>query len=319
MNANGTAAQAEAEAAIFAQCGDGGAAPSALFLLGAPRTGSTVFYQACAARFGLPYISNLTNACFGETPIVGLALQKAFPVRVGYANSFGKTDGAFQPSEGSAVLSHWFGGGHPSQTVSARILPGCEPHFLRTLAAAEALFGRPLVIKNPWNCFRAAYLAAALPRARFLWVRRDIAEAALSDLEARYVTKGTAQSWNSATPANWEALSRRPPAEQVVENQYEFNRAIGDALVAGAEGRWSEIWYEDFIADPNSALAGSGRPLGLEPVAELVIAPPPGAQRPRRVQGNDAADIAAYVRAQGARLAPHGYGPRAAGTPATRQ
>src|SRR5262249_26337941 len=92
--------------------------PGAVFLLGAPRTGSTIMYQTCALLFRLPFIANLTNDHFRETPIVGLTLQRAHPVSVGMRSRFGKTEGAFQPSEGSAVMMHWFGGGHPSPILS---------------------------------------------------------------------------------------------------------------------------------------------------------------------------------------------------------
>jgi hypothetical protein len=235
-------------------CGDESTA-GAIFILGAPRTGSTFLYQAMVHTFALPYISNFTNSNFPSTPIVGLAVQNGIRADIGFQSSFGKTNGAFQPSEGSAVLMNWFGGGHPSQIVSTQVLDGKERHFRRTLAATEGLCGGPLVTKNPWNCFRANYLTQSLPSARFVWIRRDVRVAALSDLEARYITKnGDANAWNSATPANVEQLLRLPPVQQVVENQVEFSKAISRALATHAEGRWIEVWYEDLIAEPQVAL-----------------------------------------------------------------
>ena len=147
--------------------------PRSVFVLGAPRTGSTWLYQAICGGLELPFISNLTNDLFPDAPIVGLAIQKSVPVRVGQTSKFGKTEGPFQPSEASSVISNWFGGGHPSQVVSNSFLPGRKEHFYATLAAAEVLFGAPLVIKNAWNCFRISCLATALPSAHFVWVRRD--------------------------------------------------------------------------------------------------------------------------------------------------
>ena len=242
--------------------GEGEVPRSPVFILGAPRTGSTVFYQAVCSGLGLPYISNLTNDFFADTPIIGLTIQKSVVVKVNFKSHYGKTDGAFQPSEGSTVMMKWFGGGHPSALLSARILSGAEYHFLRTLTAAEILFDAPLVIKNAWNCFRVPYLAQVLPSARFIWIRRDVASAAKSDLAARYKTKRSASLWNSATPANVEMLMRLLPTSQVVENQHEYNIAIGSGLRSYADGRWREIWYEDFCEDPNGVLAELGIFLG---------------------------------------------------------
>lgn len=229
--------------------------PGPIFILAAPRTGSTFFYQTLVRVFGLPYISNLTNEFYPSMPILGLSMQHGVKVRIDDRSSYGKTAGLFQPSEGSGPMTFWFGGAQPSQSKSSRILNGREPHFIRTIAGCEALYdGAPLVIKNAWNCFRVAYLATALRGARFVWVRRDIREAARSDLEARYLTKGDPEAWNSATPANVETLRRLPPAHQVVENQYEFNRAVETDLASHATGRYVEVWHEDFVRDPEREL-----------------------------------------------------------------
>ena len=161
-----------------------------IFILGAPRTGSTLTYQAVCSRFGLPYIANFTNDYFSSIPIVGLALQKTISVDVAFGSHFGKTDGPFQPSEGSRLMVHWFGTGDPPALKAATIRAGLKQHFVDTIRAAAAIFAGPLVIKNAWNCYRVPCLARTLPAARFIWIRRDIADAAKSDLGARYKTKG---------------------------------------------------------------------------------------------------------------------------------
>lgn len=228
--------------------------PAPVFIVGSPRTGSTPLYQAVASAFSLPYISNFVNDQFAQFPIVGFALQRGVQTEIEWKNEFGKTKGEFQLSEGSAVISRWFGGGHPSQLVSREIIKGQEAHLKQTMAAVEFLYNKPLVIKNPWNCFRIETLAKELEKARFIWIRRDIAMAAKSDLEARYITKGTPYSWNSATPANVEQLMRLEPPAQVVENQFEFNKALKEDMTSFAQSRYLEIWYEDFVTDPRETL-----------------------------------------------------------------
>lgn len=275
--------------------------PTPVFILSAPRSGSTLLYQALCHRLALPYISNLTNDFFATSPVVGLAIQKAMPVQIRFDSQYGKTDGFFQPSEASAVMRRWFGGGHPSALVSARILAGMEASFIATLKAAEILFGAPLVIKNAWHCFRLPYLAAVLPGARFLWLRRNIRDAAKSDLAARYKTKGSADIWNSATPANVEELKKLPPTAQVVENQYEFNRAIGRSLSQHAEGRWIEFSYDDFLDQPERTFVRVGRFLGRSPLLDsspVTIVKPSG----KNLSTEDKKNIDAYVTHHAHRL-----------------
>jgi hypothetical protein len=240
--------------------------PNPIFILGSPRTGSTFLYQVMADIFELPFISNLTNTYFAENPIVGLALQRSMDVRMKYQSNFGKIQGELQPSEGSAVITRWFGGNQPSQTESTHIIDGQEEHFLETLAAVEWLYSEhPLLIKNAWNCFRVPYLSGVLKNARFVWIRRDIAATAESDLEARYITKGSAAlTWNSATPSNWRQLQQLPAYQQVVENQFEFNKAIKNSLMEYAKGRYIEVWYEDLVRAPAEELRKVGDFLQLK-------------------------------------------------------
>jgi hypothetical protein len=228
--------------------------PEVIFIIGAPRTGSTFFYQLLISSFDLPYISNLINSRFAEMPIVGFVLQRELQESIVFESHFGKTKGLMQPSEGSSVMSLWFGGGHPSQTVSSTFLPGKQEHFIRTIAAIKSMFRAPLIIKNPWNCFRIKSIAKINRSAKFIWIKRDIRVAALSDLEARYKTKGNPSVWNSATPSNVEELLKLHYTEQVVENQYEFNAAISEDLNALPPSRWCEVWYEDLLSEQRDTL-----------------------------------------------------------------
>lgn len=285
------------------------ATPSPIFILGSPRTGSTFLYQAMAAAFELPYIANLTNDHFAETPIVGLSIQAAWPHhgQLSAESRYGKTSGPFQPSEASAIMRRWFGGGHPSELVSGDALPDQIEHMQATVCAANELFGRPLLIKNAWNCFRIDALARIFPTAAFIWIRRDIEASAASDLNARYAVQGDPQIWNSATPRNLEALRAKPYWEQVVENQAEFTRAIEGGLSRLAPEHSVTIWYEDLCKSPATELARiAGRIRALDGALTKRVLPVRsasetyGALRPQ-----DRERVADYVASQAGRFGGH--------------
>ena len=284
-----------------------------IFILGAPRTGSTIFYQSFVAAFKLPYFANLTNDNFSHFPIIGLCLQAGLPFvsATDGESNYGKTRGLQNVSEASGVMTKWFGGGHPSEQLS----PGAtsnekENHFKRTIESAHQLFGRPLVIKNPWNCFRLAFLRKTLPTANFIWIRRDLAASALSDLAARYVVQADPTIWNSATPRNLRALLRQPYWEQVVENQFEFSRAIGEGLFGISRERYAEVWYEDLCSNPESVLRILRDRLdvlrSLEFTSSLipVIAPP---QPDSLLTKRDVRAVERYIGRNSIRFAPLRY------------
>lgn len=290
------------EARLFAEAA--GSENGPIFILGAPRTGSTFLYQAICAGFELPFFSNDTNDRFAETPIVGLLRQQGEPpwACLSERSAFGKIEGGHQPSEASAVMKRWFGGGHPSEIVSAGFLPGARDHMRRTVQAAFAGSGAPLVIKNAWNCFRVDAIAEALPNAAFVWIRRDIAAAASSDLHARFRVQGDPNVWNSATPRNVEALRARPYWEQVVENQVAFNRAIRASAARLSPERFLELWHEDVCLDLAGALDRLRRHLPMlaaRPVKRLLNVIQEG---PGLLSADERRRVADYIETQGARL-----------------
>ena len=247
-----------------------------IFIVGAPRTGSTTLYLLMIKRFGLGYFANLVNDHFAATPAVGVMVHMANDLRhhleVTLDNRYGHTVGPFQPSEGTRIFNNWFGAGQPAETKSARPGLEAERHMSRTFSFLYNALPSRLVFKNVWNSFRLPYLAEAFPPARFVWMRRRTVDAALSDLSARYVIQTTPTRWNAAMPANVEELARLPYAAQVVENQRAFTGAIGTALAGIERARWTEVWYHDLIDHPDTILERLGGWLDLDLSAAWNIA-----------------------------------------------
>jgi hypothetical protein len=228
-----------------------------VFILGAPRTGSTLIYQILINFFGFFYFSNFINDYFSEFPVIGAALELSLnpdpDAPVSYQSEYGKTEGLFGPSEGSLIFRNWFGGEHPSQINSCKVLPGKATHFIATMKSVYKLIGRPVLTKNAWNCFRIQDLTRLFPNTHFVWIRRDMGLSALSDLRARYA-RGGSTVWNSATTANYQDIQKRPYWEQVVEQQYEYNESIAKDLSRCSQGRYIELWYEDLCENTRDEL-----------------------------------------------------------------
>ena len=226
-----------------------------VFILGSPRTGTTLVYQVLINLFGFFYFSNLVNDHFTKFPVPGVALSLQLdPQRpVSYESEYGKTQGYFGPSEGSLLFRKWFGGEHPSQTRSCEVLTDQREHLVLTMKSIYGLTGKPILTKNAWNCFRIRNLVGLFPKTVFIWVRRDIRLSAFSDLKARYA-KGSPTIWNSATTSNYLEIQKRPYWEQVVEQQYEYNQSIARDLDQFCANQYLEMWYEDLCDDPEGQL-----------------------------------------------------------------
>ena len=224
-----------------------------LFILGSPRTGTTLAYQFIINVFGFYYFSNFVAEQFAKHPAVGVAIDiHVHPKKpVSFSSNYGKTTGLFEPSEASWIFKNWFGGKQPSQTKSAKVLAGKETHMKMTLRVIHKIAGLPLATKNAWNCFRIEDICRMFPGIRFLWLRRDVVRSAISDLEARY-RRGDPEGWNSATTKNYKEIQKLPYWEQVVEQQFEYNRTLQDDLRKYCTDGFLELWYEDLCTDTNA-------------------------------------------------------------------
>jgi hypothetical protein len=216
--------------------------PELIFILGSPRTGSTLLYQILINALQPFYFSNLINDYFSDCPIIGATIQNSFPRKsIPYKSKYGKTNGLLGPSEASHIMREWFGGEHPSQTKSCTVIPNKKQHLIATLQAIYKLTNSPILIKNAWNCFRIENLQQLFPNSKFIWIRRDISCSAQSDLNSR-INRGSPYIWNSATTHNYKEIQRLPYWEQVVEQQYEYNKAISQNIQST---NFVEVWYED--------------------------------------------------------------------------
>ncbi len=235
-----------------------GSDPSAIFLVSSPRVGSTFLYQQIINKLGCCYISNFTNDFFSATPAFGMYLEtsaRGEQHQVKYQSEYGKTGGLFETSEASAVFANWFGGTHPSETQSCDFhCNASKTHMYKSIKAFNTVTNSTFVTKNPWNSFRISAISKALPNALFVWIRRSIDRAALSDLENRYKRGDPGKIWNSATTKDYIEIQTRPYWEQVVLQQASYSRAISASLAKLPESNWTQVWYEDLCDSPDTAV-----------------------------------------------------------------
>jgi len=217
-----------------------------IFILGSPRTGSTLIYQIMINVYNLFYFTNLTNNYFYKYPFLGSIISRPFIRDVGFESDYGKTKGLFGPSEGSYIFKNWFG-------EYNEVFPSKKNHLITAFVNINKFINKPIVIKNAWNCFRIRALRSLIPDSKFIWIRRNIIHSANSDLKARY-NRGGPYTWNSSLTYDYKKIQKKPYYEQVVEQQYSYNKTIENDLKKLCPNDYIEIWYEDICKDLNHQL-----------------------------------------------------------------
>ncbi len=261
-----------------------------LFIVGAPRSGSTLLYQLIVRRFDVTYLANRHCAFFGAPSLVErFGGRKASPPAE-YSSAHGLTRGPWGPSECGPFWYRFF-----RKSPQHVPLADARPQDLRRLRAALRALGgagrRPIVFKNLLNALRVEPIAAALPEARFVVITRDLTEHARSILAARQRANGEVQSWWSAEPPGWERLATGTPAEQAIGQIEAIHATIDGAREQIGPDRFADVGYESLVADVGTTLDGvaafaqdAGISLAVRANVPTEFARPPGAALPDELE-----------------------------------
>ncbi len=263
-----------------------------VFIIGAPRSGTTLALQALLNRWRFAYVPNLAarlpHAPVVATWLAGLPLlgngaptsdHKVVDRDAGaaFASNLGRTTGVWGPHEAGPFWNRWL-----PRTPHAFVDPGATPEFVlsamrREVAALSQLFKAPYLNKNVVNSMRIAPLSEAFPNAAFIRVQRDPLDAARSILRAREQARGDRSLWWSVEPPEIDTIRRLEPCAQVVDQVYFVESRIeADRQSLGAE-RFHKLGYAELCDDPSAALDGvelflRGRGLQLEERSSLLPA-----------------------------------------------
>ena len=192
-----------------------------VFIIGPPRSGTTLVSQLLAHWGGLGYIDNFV-ARFWMAPGVGARIERALKVRewvakVSYLSEYGVTQGWVEPHEFGYFWNQWFDLGQEVHKLTDFELQGVDAQRLRrSVAAIEAEYQRPMVFKNnTWCTFQAGFLARVFPRSVFVVCERNPLFVAQSILIARKERLGHEGLWWSVRPKEYPSLKDLPWWDQI--------------------------------------------------------------------------------------------------------
>ncbi len=220
-----------------------------IFILGAPRSGTTLLYQLLVEAFDVGYLANV----HAEQPTDVARIEREQRPRAARSRSdFESTHGATrQPWGPSEAGEFWYRFFDRDQHQVGDAAP--EDRTVVQLRAAVRAFadacGAPVVFKNTINSLRVPALAAALPEARFLLIERDLTDNARSLLVGR-AKRGELTDWWGARPNGVEQIEHLDPATQVVWQARAVHSVARLELAQLAPERSLHVTYDELCSAP---------------------------------------------------------------------
>jgi hypothetical protein len=237
-----------------AETGDLEFAP--IFIIGPPRTGSTLLYQLLVRRYRFCYFSNLLNR-FPRTPLAVAKLSNhfgGFDAGEDFNSRYGDTSGWQSPNQGrecwTALLPE-----SPNAMEPHAVPRSAKQRARANVAAMQRICGRPFVNKWPPNSVRVRLLDDVFPEALFVRISRATGPTVLSILRGRRDLCRHGSGWFSVKPPGYrEIMQHRAPEEQAAWQIAMIERAIdADAEAVGAH-RFFHVHYEDLTSRPREVL-----------------------------------------------------------------
>jgi len=252
-----------------------------LFIIGPPRSGSTILYQLITSLLEVEYVDNLANLA-RNNPYFGSRLSKLFfpsAKHENYTSEHGSTAGGGLHAPAEPLFFYkWFPKDRHFTTVSD-LNPEQIDEFRKTIYAMINKAGKPLVIKNLSFSLRLQALREILPDARYVVIRRAPLYTSQSLLLAmRKVRHPEHQVWG-ILPRDFHQLEKLDQHEMVVRQVHEIESQINQDLKGipeknilftdyeHLEHRTQEILKEiSTLIQSESVQTGSVQ--GIEPVSD---------------------------------------------------
>lgn len=233
-----------------------------VFIIGPPRSGTTLLSQLLAARGGYGYVSNFT-ARFYKAPAVGMMLQEVYRrYLVGAAaqpleSSYGQTFGLLQPHEFGYFWDRWFDRGQKSHKLTpGQLMEVPVEDMSREIASMEAVCGMPMIFKHaPYCSLQVPWLIKVFPGAVFVSCSRAPLYNCQSIAMARETLLGSREKWLSTRPAEIEELVELPWYRQIAGQVRSIRAEIEKARPVVPAAQWIECRYEELCASPGSIIA----------------------------------------------------------------
>ncbi len=244
-----------------------------IFIIGAPRSGTTLVYQALISALDVCYPSNLI-ARFWENPLLGYALQNdIYPEFSKFISSFESMHGysensALEPHEFGYFWSRWF---DHSKTHFTSPDTEINPLLKKEINALLNFSQKDWIFKNLTLGLKIPLLKKKFPKAKFVVVTRTPGSVAASLLMGRIKRFGNKNHWWSLIPKEIDRLNQCSAEEQVVAQVFYCYRQIFDDLQILNEQDYHIVDYRQFCGKTKAIVTEIAEKWDLNVVNEIPL------------------------------------------------
>lgn len=227
---------------------------NSLFIVGLPRSGTTLAYELIVQAFEVAYFSKVYNYTFG-LPNLTTRLTTRFGRRPPpkYESNYGNIPGMFAPAENHHFWSTWFReNSQRGHYVPASSIPERQVLTMnRALASISAIAGQPFVFKDIYLTLSVDAVLQCIRGSRLLVISRDPEAVAASVYRKRSQLSDTGDWW-SIKPPLVDAVATASLAEQVAFQCVRSQQVLESQLSQADPERYRIVDYAEICNAPRT-------------------------------------------------------------------
>ncbi len=200
-----------------------------VFIIGAPRTGSTILYQMITNYLDVLYIDNLISLA-RDNLFFGFWLSNRIFKDKPHNSSeskYGNTssEGLHAPSEAGQFWYRWIPPG--KIYLNSDDIPDKKVEEIKkNIYSIINRYNKTFIIKNNYTSQRLKLIKKVAPQSKFIFIKRNPLFAAQSIVLTRQSIYGEKNIWWSIKPKNYEEIKDLTYIEQVVKQIYYIEKQI---------------------------------------------------------------------------------------------
>jgi hypothetical protein len=219
-----------------------------IFIIGPPRSGTTLLYSALITRYRFSYISNLAHRLY-KTPSVATLVGKRM-IRSwhgNFTNRYGQINGWASPNEGGWIWNQWFPEEYFLDEAAANRLP--TQVIYKTITSIASIIDAPFLNKNVMHSVHIPLLNRLFPNCLFIITKRNILDSARSIIRI-YQEKKKERGWISVKPRGWALYKEADIHSKAVAQVILTYSNIFDDIGKIGKERSLIVDYEKLCASP---------------------------------------------------------------------
>lgn len=228
-----------------------------VFIVGAPRSGTSLLYELLIRRYKFSYISNLAQM-MSKVPVTVTKFGSFFISQYhnqkedAYNSNYGSINGYGAPSEGGFVWNRWLAETHYLDELYAEKINLTS--LKKTIVGLSVVMQGPFLNKNVMHSVHMRVLNVLFPNCLFIHIKRDVKSNVRSILRAHAKLSLSNDNWFSVKPKEYEEFKNENIVLRSVKQVHYVHKNINDDAEVIGKGRVLKIDYELLCEDPKQVL-----------------------------------------------------------------